>query len=139
VILKTKSKIYKLLLIGFLLCLGIGLILYGASNTITFFYTPSKLLNQNMLEKTVRLGGIVKPNTTKYLDINSITFVVTDNENDIQVEYTGMIPKLFRDSQGIVLKGKLLNNIFIASEILAKHDETYTPTNQIEINHYSYD
>jgi cytochrome c-type biogenesis protein CcmE len=124
---KTKSRIYKLLLVSLVIFLGIGLILYGASNSITFFYTPSQLNKISAKQKSFRLGGVVKPGTVKYLRVNTVNFTITDSKSDIEVIHTGMIPKLFREGQVVVVKGSLRNNIFIATEILAKHDENYSP------------
>jgi cytochrome c-type biogenesis protein CcmE len=125
--LKTQTKIYRFLLLALLIGSGIGLMLYGASNNITFFYTPRMIDVNTIGDKIFRMGGIVKTGSIKYDDINSITFIVTDGHAEIETKYKGMIPKLFRDEQGVVLKGKLKNGQFIASEILAKHDETYYP------------
>ena len=121
-----RTKIYKFLLIATLFSLGIGLILYGSSNSITFFLTTSQVIN-NKPKNTIRLGGIVKEKSINYIDINKVRFTVTDNINDIQVEYKGAIPMLFRDLQGIVLKGQMYDNIFVANQMLAKHDEEYFP------------
>ena len=101
--------------------------MYGLSSSIEFFQKPSQLIaDQNI--KPVRLGGFVKNGSILYHDVNNISFIITDNIVDISVEYSGIIPNLFRDNQGVILKGQLLGNKFIATQILAKHDENYMPS-----------
>lgn len=125
---KTKARVFNILLIGILVICGICLILYGASNTIIFFYKPSELARLPSNSKNIRIGGLVKDKSIHYTDINSVSFVLTDYKAQINVRYTGVIPLLFRDKQGIVAKGSLQNDgTFIATEILAKHDENYVP------------
>ena len=125
---KAKIAILNILFIGMLIILGVCLILYGASDAITFFYKPSDLNNRTSDSKNIRVGGIVQNNSINYLDINSVSFVLTDYKTNLQVYYTGVIPALFKDKQGVVVKGNLQNDgTFIATEMLAKHDENYLP------------
>ena len=124
-----RPKIYKFLCFAALFSAGIGLILYGTSNSITFFLTTSQII-ENKPKNTVRLGGVVKKNSIQYLDINKVSFIVTDNVCDIKVQYSGAIPILFRDLQGVVLKGAMQDNVFMAKQMLAKHDEAYFPPNK---------
>ena len=121
-----RPKIYKFLCIAALFSIGIALILYGTSNSITFFLTTSQII-ESKTEKTVRLGGFVKKDSIEYIDLNKVIFVVTDNMCDIKVQYSGAIPMLFRDSQGVILKGKMQGSVFVAEQMLAKHDESYAP------------
>jgi cytochrome c-type biogenesis protein CcmE len=71
-------------------------------------------------------GGLVASGSVVRNDLD-VEFVITDNEQSFTVQYTGILPDLFREGQGIIATGKLINNIFVASEILAKHDENYMP------------
>ena len=121
-----RPKVYKFLLLATIIAFGVGLILYGSSRSITFFLTSSQIL-QTRPTNTVRLGGVVKASSINYIDVNKVTFIVTDNVNDIKVEYKGAIPMLFRDLQGVVLRGKMQGDTFVASQMLAKHDEAYFP------------
>jgi cytochrome c-type biogenesis protein CcmE len=122
----VRPKIYKFLCIAALFFIGIALILYGTSNSITFFLTTSQII-ESKPENTVRLGGFVKKDSIKYLDLNKVIFIVTDNMCDIKVQYSGTIPMLFRESQGVILKGKMQGSVFVADQMLAKHDESYAP------------
>jgi cytochrome c-type biogenesis protein CcmE len=125
---KAKIKILKILSIGILIISGVCLILYGASDNITFFYKPSDLTKLSLNSKNIRIGGLVEKNSIHYRDINSVSFVLTDYKTHLQVYYTGVIPALFKDKQGVVVKGNLQNDgTFIATEMLAKHDENYLP------------
>jgi cytochrome c-type biogenesis protein CcmE len=121
-----RSKIYRFLAPFLLLCCGITLILWGASSAVSFYQTPSQILNNNS-KNIVRLGGFVKAGSITYKSTNKISFVVSDGTCNINVTYQGMIPQLFGDNQGVVLKGQLHNNVFIATQMLAKHDERYKP------------
>lgn len=121
-----RPKVYKFFCIAALFALGVGLVLYGSSNSITFFLTTSEIVKKKPTN-IVRLGGFVKKNSIHYEALNKAVFIITDNIQDIKVEYSGAIPMLFRESQGVVLKGKMSGSIFIANQMLAKHDEQYFP------------
>ena len=120
----TKNKLIKLLHLSALLCIGVGLILYGTSDVLTFFYTPS---NVPAGKTIVRVGGIVKENSIKHISANEIEFIVTDQTNELNVKYQGLLPKLFREKQQILVKGRIINNTIMANQILSKHDENYLP------------
>ena len=96
-------------------------------DNILFFYTPSEIIQKNLKEnEKVRLGGLVKENSIKRND-TKINFVITDLKKTMEVTYKGILPDLFREGQGVIVKGYLKNNIFEATEVLAKHDENYMP------------
>ena len=125
---KAKKRIFNILFVGTLIIFGVCLILYGASSTITFFYKPSELARLPLNSKNIRLGGFVKEKSIHYLDVNIVSFILTDYKSQVQVQYAGIIPLLFRDKQGVVVKGSLQSDgVFIATQILAKHDESYMP------------
>ncbi len=125
---RAKIKIFNILFVGILISCGLILILHGTSNTITFFYKPSDLQNLPLPSGNIRLGGFVKSGSISYTDVNSVSFILTDHKSHLQVYYNGLIPTLFRDSQGVVVKGILQSDgNFIATEMLAKHDENYRP------------
>ena len=93
---------------------------------IQYFRSPSQVIEQSPLPTELfRIGGLVKDES--WIKGKKHQFVVTDTENDIYVEYIGILPDLFREGQGVIATGNLVNNIFIASEVLAKHDENYIP------------
>ncbi len=133
---RQRYSIYKLSLFLGLVGTGVGLILWSMKDTIVFFYTPEKLIlkEKKDLEKSIRLGGIVKEGTFNKLDAQSMKFHITDGIADIPVTYSGVLPALFREGQGVVVFGKYsINKGFQATEVLAKHDEKYMPPGAIEI------
>ena len=108
------------------LAVAIGLGLYAMQQNINLFYPPSEVADAptNVL---IRVGGlVVKDSVKRDADSLKVEFKLTDNAGDITVFYDGILPDLFREGQGIVTMGKLQENgDFIASEVLAKHDENY--------------
>ena len=114
------------------LTLGIAtkLILIALEDNIVYFYTPKDLLEkfgdtQNIQYK-IRIGGLVLESSVKK-ESEKTTFVITDRKKEVKVIFDGSLPDLFREGQGIVAEGIFKNNNFIASEVLAKHDENYMP------------
>lgn len=109
---------------------AIGLMLMALGNNLNAFYSPSQIVaGEAPLDHTFRVGGMVEEGSVKH-DKESllVTFVVTDTVNTTTVQYTGILPDLFREGQGIITQGKLdENGIFIADQVLAKHDENYMP------------
>jgi len=106
------------------------LVLNAFSSNIVFFFTPTQIANgEAPINQTFRLGGMVKANSvTRSDDGLQVKFVVTDTLKDIPVSYTGILPDLFREGQGVVTQGKLHNDgKFTAEQVLAKHDEKYMP------------
>ena len=96
---------------------------------IVFFYAPSELQNVKNISRTVKIGGMVKEGSVKKIDATHTDFVVTDFQKELLVQYTGILPDLFRDKQGVVSLG-LLNDDrteFSSHELLIKHDEKYMP------------
>jgi Cytochrome c-type biogenesis protein CcmE len=114
---------------GCVVALALGLVLYAMSGTITFFFSPTEVLAQNVQPGTrIRLGGLVKDGTIQRADGGNVSFVVTDADKDITVQYRGILPDLFREGQGVIAEGSLdLGGTFQADSILAKHDENYMP------------
>ena len=105
----------------------VGIILIALQDNILFFYSPSEILEKNLKQnEKVRLGGLVEENSVLRNDIK-INFIITDLKKTIEVSYEGILPDLFREGQGVIVNGYLKNNIFEASEVLAKHDENYMP------------
>lgn len=99
-------------------------------DNVMFFFDPSQVAaGEAPIEKRFRLGGMVRPGTVdRRAGSLDMSFVVTDFKQDVKVVYTGVVPDLFRENQGVVAHGRLgKDGIFVADEILAKHDENYMP------------
>lgn len=123
---KTKIRFYKLLFCLISITIGIYLILYSLSKNIIYFYYPSEIVKIEGT-KLIKLGGLVKQGSIKYINQSSTEFILTDNTEDIEVHYRGILPLLFREGQGIIALGQLENNVFMAKQLLTKHDEQYRP------------
>ena len=123
-----KKKRFYLVFSAFtFFCFIVGTTLIVLQDNILFFYTPSEILQKNLkLNEKVRLGGLVEENSITRND-TKINFTITDLKKTIEVTYEGILPDLFREGQGVIVKGYLQNNIFEATEVLAKHDENYMP------------
>jgi cytochrome c-type biogenesis protein CcmE len=133
---KRKHQRLVFVLIGLaLLGSAAGLVLYAVSDTLVFFYSPSDLQTKQVPEgRAFRLGGLVEAGSmTKDSDGVTILFRVTDGVHVIPVAYRGILPDLFREGQGVVAQGMLDGNgVFVASEVLAKHDENYMPREVVD-------
>jgi cytochrome c-type biogenesis protein CcmE len=109
---------------------AIYLILTSFQSNLLYYLTPSEAITQNLDEqRSFRIGGLVEMESFKRAD-GSLTsrFVLTDGIESIEVNYTGILPDLFREGQGIIVTGSFDNKkLFIATEVLAKHDENYMP------------
>ena len=122
-----KKRFYILFSIFSFFCFIIGVILIVLQDNILFFYTPSEILQKNLKQnEKIRLGGLVEENSVMRNDIK-INFIITDLKKNIEVSYKGILPDLFTEGQGVIVNGYLKNNIFEATDVLAKHDENYTP------------
>jgi cytochrome c-type biogenesis protein CcmE len=112
------------------LAVAVGLIANAFNQNLVFFFSPSDILaNQAPINHDFRLGGLVQQGSLeRENDGLTVHFIVTDNAHTIPVIFTGILPDLFREGQGVVAQGKLNDSgVFIAKEVLAKHDETYMP------------
>ena len=105
------------------------------NENLLYFYTPTDIANGKApVGKSFRVGGLVEKDSVQRQDM-MVSFVVTDNNKSIEVRYEGILPDLFREGQGVVTSGSITckrkgwscKNIFIATEVLAKHDENYMP------------
>ncbi|MBG0803688.1 cytochrome c maturation protein CcmE [Methylocystis sp. H4A] len=111
-----------------ILALAAGLMLFALRDNIVFFYTPSELAKkQTASGARLRIGGLVKEGTV-VKNGQDVRFTVTDKTSDLTVSYTGLLPDLFREGQGVVVDGVLQpDGAFRADSVLAKHDERYMP------------
>jgi cytochrome c-type biogenesis protein CcmE len=106
-----------------------GLVLFALRDSIVFFHSPAEIAEKGVKPGTrFRLGGLVKAGSVKRGPGQTVKFEVTDGKGTIKVSYTGILPDLFREGQGIVAEGVLADAAsFRADSVLAKHDETYMP------------
>jgi len=125
---------HRRLSIVIVVMLGLGaaaaLILTALEDNIVFFFSPTEVAERAPEPgRRLRVGGLVKEESVQKLDDGvTISFVVTDLSNDLNVTYRGVLPDLFREGQGVVAEGTLNpQGVFLASEVLAKHDENYMP------------
>ena len=124
----AKSKrLFVIAAIASLLGIAAMLVLGALRDNIVFFYTPSEI-NQSDRQsgRQLRLGGLVKDGSVEIDGMQSV-FIVTDGSDDIIVRYDNALPSLFREGQGVVAEGQIKNGIFMAQNVLAKHDENYMP------------
>jgi len=128
---KARQKRF-LFLLGGLAALGIAiaLVLSAMKGNLSYFFTPSEVLaGKAPADRAYRLGGLVEPGSLKRAPGDlTVTFVVTDEKQRVPVEYTGILPDLFKEGQGMIAQGRMgPGGIFKADEVLAKHDENYMP------------
>ena len=115
--------------VGFLV-IAVVLVLFAFSRSVSYFYVPGDLTAANVAPGTrIRLGGLVKTGTWVKGEGTTSTFDVTDTISTVKVTYTGILPDLFREGQGVVAEGAFVagSPVFVADTVLAKHDETYMP------------
>ena len=113
-----------------LLAIAAGLVLFAIRDTLVFFYTPSELTEKQLPPgKSFRIGGLVQQGSVvREADGVSVSFIVTDLTATLPVRYRGLLPDLFREGQGVVAEGAIdSDGRFIATQVLAKHDENYMP------------
>jgi len=106
--------------------LAVALVLIALDENIIYFYSPSEV-NQSEAASLLRVGGLVKDGSLKIDSDLGIKFIIEDNIAEVSVIYNGILPDLFREGQGVIAEGKFIDNLFIANEIVAKHDENYMP------------
>ena len=123
-----RKKLGIILFITTGLTVAIGLSLYALSNNIDLFFTPTQVAAGEVTPgQRIRVGGMVKEGSVEHNQTDlEVSFVTTDYSHDVQVFYSGILPDLFREGQGIVAEGSMSpEGTFIASRVLAKHDENY--------------
>jgi cytochrome c-type biogenesis protein CcmE len=125
---KVKLRFLFLVLILFSVILSVYLILQSLKDNVVYFQSPSEIKSLIELNnKKIRVGGMVKKQSIS-INSNEIIFVITDFKNEINVTYSGAVPNLFAEGKGVVAEGFLKDrNYFLATKILAKHDENYMP------------
>lgn len=128
---RTK-RIWIITASAVLIASAAALTLGAIRQSAMFYYTPSDLLSEEAFdtERTIRLGGMVEEGSLEYGEGSEIRFVVTDGAARMPVRYDGIVPDLFREGQGVVADGQFeggIDGVFVATRILAKHDENYVP------------
>lgn len=104
-----------------------ALVLNAFRSNLVFFYSPSQVVAKEApADRTFRLGGLVEAGSVQRDGVN-VRFVVTDTVMAVPVRYEGILPDLFKEGKGVVAQGRLENGMFVAREVLAKHDENYMP------------
>jgi|TARA_B100000780_G_scaffold227414_1_gene166689 cytochrome c-type biogenesis protein CcmE len=132
---KVKNRILFLFFIFLLSIFAIFFIIKSLNKNILYFSSPTEIKEREDIPfgKAMRVGGMVKKGSL-IINQKNIQFVVTDFENEILISYSGTVPSLFAEEKGVVAEGSLSDkNFFIASRILAKHDENYMPPEIKEI------
>ena len=132
---KPKRRRLVIIVAGLsLFGLATGLVLAAFEEGVTYFYSPSDLVETQVpRDRMLRIGGLVEEDSLVRGQGLTVTFRVTDLAQSVSVQYSGILPDLFREGQGVVAVGKLeQNGVFVASEVLAKHDENYMPPEAAE-------
>ena len=131
--LKKKRRILMIVIGLVLLATSSVLIGYAMRDGIEFFRSPTQVVESRPdANERFRIGGLVEVDSLVRGEGKDITFVVTDGNETVKVSFTGILPDLFGEGQGMIATGKLVGDTFIATEILAKHDEDYMPKEVID-------
>ena len=125
---KVKLRFFFIILIFLTLVLSVFLILRSLEENVVYFQSPSEIkILEELKQKKIRVGGMVKKKSIS-IEEKKIKFIITDFKNEINVIYSGVVPNLFTEGKGVVAEGYLKDrNFFLATKILAKHDENYMP------------
>lgn len=125
-----RQRLLIVVFIVFAASAAAGLVVYALSDNMNLFYPPTEIsAGKAPIGKRIRAGGMVKQGSVvRANDSLKVKFIVTDYQADLAVEYEGMLPDLFSEDEGVVVAGQLNDEgVFIATEVLAKHDENYMP------------
>ena len=110
----------------------VALVLNAFQSNLVFFYSPSQIAAQEApAGRTLRVGGLVEAGSVK-VEGAKVQFVITDTAKTVAVRYEGILPDLFKEGKGVVAQGQLQGGVFMAREVLAKHDENYMPPEAAE-------
>ena len=125
---KVKLRFLFVVIILITIILAVFLVLKSLEENVVYFQSPSEInISSELDKKKIRIGGMVKKNSISF-STNEVNFIITDFKNEINVIYKGSIPNLFEEEKGVVAEGFLKDrNFFMATKILAKHDENYMP------------
>jgi len=130
-----RRRLYWIMAILFGVGTATSLAIYALGQNVNLYFTPSQLVaNYPPAGHVFRIGGMVKKSSfIREANSLKVHFVLTDYQDEVLVEYTGILPTLFREGQGVVVQGKLnREGKFIADQVLAKHDEKYMPPGKLQ-------
>lgn len=131
--LKKKRRIQIIVVAAVALAISTGLIGYAMRDGINFFRSPSQVATEAPGPSEVfRIGGLVEEGTLVRGQGDTVSFSVTDTAASVPVRFTGILPDLFAEGQGMIATGRLIDGTFVATEVLAKHDESYMPKEVID-------
>ena len=125
---KVKLRFFFIILVLITLILSVFLILKSLEENVVYFKSPSDIKTLSESDKNkIRVGGMVKKNSISIKE-KKLNFIITDFKNEINVSFSGAVPNLFSEGKGVVAEGYLKDkSFFLATKILAKHDENYMP------------
>ena len=130
---QIKKRFVFLLIIFVCFSTSVFLISYSLKDQIAYFVEPTDLKSMDGIEnKYLRVGGLVKKNSLKFIDGSWIFEVIDQNQNSVNVVFSKTLPNLVEEDKGIIVEGKFVDNIFVAEIVLAKHDENYMPQSAID-------
>jgi len=134
---RKKRRLYFLLTSLLVLGLAVALVLNALKSSIRLFYDPTEVVEKGISPgQDFRIGGLVKTGSFKSREVGDIevnTFKVTDGNKSVAVIYKGLLPDLFREGQGVVAEGAMnKSGVFVATQVLAKHDENYMPKDVVD-------
>lgn len=110
----------------------VALVLNAFEQNLVFFYSPTQVAaNEAPQQRTFRVGGLVEEGSVKRQGVQ-VSFVITDTARTVPVRYEGILPDLFKEGKGVVAQGQMQGGVFVAREVLAKHDENYMPPEAAE-------
>ncbi len=132
----TPTRKRRFILVGLILLavtVATTLSVLALQENMTYLFTPSEIIaGKAPADSRFRIGGMVKENSIERGESLTVAFVVTDGDDDMRVEYEGILPDLFREKQSVIATGSMQGGKFVASEVLAKHDENYVPRDVAE-------
>ena len=125
---KVKLRFLFIILVLISLILTVFLVLKSLEENVIYFQSPTEIKELSEIDsKKIRVGGMVKKNSVS-ISAEELKFIISDFKNEIMVTYSGAVPNLFEEEKGVVAEGYLKDkNFFLATKILAKHDENYMP------------
>lgn len=123
---RKRRRLYFVLLGLLALSGGLALVLTAFEDNIVLFFSPTEVAAKPVCAQRCRIGGLVA-NGSVVKEGERVSFDVTDTVETVSVKYVGILPDLFREGQGVVAEGKMTEGIFVANNVLAKHDENYMP------------
>ena len=123
---KKKMRIIFISFGMFTLLVTTIILLFAFRSGIEFYKSPTQLLEVRDETIRLRVGGLVMRNSVKSSGIRN-SFLITDGANEVKVEFIGVLPDLFAEGRGVIVRGQLKDSVFVASQVLAKHDEKYMP------------